>query len=156
MKDEWDEADARGEPKPLLARGADGGWTVVSISHQQLATARNLLGERRAQLIADLAVLEQAARRDEPRPQYGKRIGDHTSEALETRKNAAAADTLRLQLAETERALAKLDEGSYGRCDGCGKGIGAERLEVLPWAGECVECRASRHGHGHPIRHRWP
>ena len=34
--------------------------------------------------------------------------------------------------------LAKLEEGSYGRCDVCGDPIGEERLEVLPWAVLCV------------------
>jgi DnaK suppressor protein len=42
------------------------------------------------------------------------------------------------------RALAKLDEGSYGRCDRCGGPIGQERLEALPWAAQCVGCRARR------------
>ena len=57
-------------------------------------------------------------------------------------RNVAAADTLRLQQAEVRRAPAKLDEGSYGRCDGCGGPIGRERLEALPWAAECLRCRA--------------
>jgi DnaK suppressor protein len=156
MRDEWDEADARGESKPVFTRTADGGWAVVALDPAQLVAARATLLERIDQLRAGLSVIEDAEQRDEPRPQYGKRIGDHTSEALETRRNAAAADTLRLQLSETERALAKLDEGSYGRCDGCGGPIGAERLEALPWAAECIDCRSGKSGHGRQIRHRWP
>jgi DnaK suppressor protein len=157
-RDEWDEADARGEvaPKPVFAKTKDGGWAVVSLSPEQLVGARKALAERRAQLESDLGSIEVAEQRDEPRPQYGKRIGDHTNEAVETRRNAAAADTLRLQLAETQRALAKLDEGSYGRCDSCGGPIGAERLAALPWAAECIDCRSGRSGHGRQIRHRWP
>jgi len=95
-------------------------------------------------LADDLAAIERQERPADggARPQYGKRIGDHTSDALETRRNVAAADTLRLQQAEVRRALAKLDEGSYGRCDRCGDPIGQERLEALPWAAECLGCRA--------------
>ena len=156
MRDEWDEADARGDPKPVFAKTADGGWVVVSLSPDRLAAARAALEERAAQLRADLGTIEAAEKRDEAAPQYGKRIGDHTNEAVETRRNAAAGDTLRLQLAETTRALAKLDEGSYGRCDNCGGPIGAERLEALPWAAECIECRSGHSGHGRQIRHRWP
>lgn len=157
-RDDWDEADARGEvaPRPVFAKAKDGGWAVVGLPPEQLDAARTSLEERRAQLTTDLGAIETAERRDEPRPQYGKRIGDHTSEALETRRNAAAGDTLRLQLAEAERAVAKLDEGSYGRCDGCGGPIGAERLEALPWAAECIDCRSGKSGHGRMIRHRWP
>ena len=156
--DDWDEADASGEtaPKPVFAKQSDGRWAVVELSSAQLAAARAALEERRGQLQADLGVIEAAEQRDEAPPQYGKRIGDHTNEAVETRRNAAAADTLRQQLAEAEHALAKLDEGSYGRCDTCGNPIGAERLEALPWAAECLDCRAGRSDHGRQIRHRWP
>jgi DnaK suppressor protein len=155
-RDEWDEADARGEVAPRVTRSPDGGWLAERQPAAPAGTQERLEG-RAAQLAEELAALERQDRPAEgARPQYGKRIGDHTSEALETRKNAAAADTLRLQLAETERALAKLDEGSYGRCDSCGKPIGADRLEALPWASECIDCRQGKSGHGRQIRHRWP
>jgi DnaK suppressor protein len=38
-----------------------------------------------------------------------------------------------------ERALEKLDEGTYGSCDVCGSAIGAERLEAIPWAVRCID-----------------
>jgi DnaK suppressor protein len=47
-------------------------------------------------------------------------------------------------LADVRRALEKLDDGSYGRCDVCGEPIGEERLEVLPWAVLCVRDAARR------------
>jgi RNA polymerase-binding transcription factor len=140
-RDEWDEADARGEVAPRVARSPDGGW-LVEPQPTAPAGLRERLERRAGQLAEELAALE---RQDHPaegaRPQYGKRIGDHTSDALETRRNVAAADTLRRQQAEVARALAKLAEGSYGRCDGCGRPIGTERLEALPWAAECLSCR---------------
>jgi RNA polymerase-binding transcription factor len=143
-RDDWDEADARGEVAPRVARSADGRWVVDGLPPARLAEVRTRLEGRAVQLSEDLAAIERQERPADggARPQYGKRIGDHTSEALETRRNVAAADTLRLQQAEVRRALAKLDEGSYGRCDGCGGPIGQDRLEALPWASECLVCRA--------------
>lgn len=158
-RDEWDEADARGESakQPLFAKEKDGTWHLVQLSAEQLANARATLSKRAWQLESDLGTIENAEdRRGLAPPQYGKRIGDHTSDAVETRKNAAATDTLRLQLVETRRALAKLDEATYGRCDSCGGLVGAERLEAIPWAAECIACRNSHSGHGQAIRHRWP
>jgi DnaK suppressor protein len=38
------------------------------------------------------------------------------------------------------RALAKLDEGSYGICDSCGKPIAPRRLEAAPESVHCIEC----------------
>ena len=46
--------------------------------------------------------------------------------------------------ADVVRALAKLDESTYGVCDACGKPIGEGRLEALPWATLCVEDSARR------------
>jgi DnaK suppressor protein len=149
-KDDWDLADERGEapPRPVVAGGPAGWRAVEQLDHERADALRRRLDARLAELDRELAALaRQLAPGDEgPRPQYGKRVGDHTSEALETRRNVAAAESLRVQRAEVERALVKLDEASYGRCDGCGGPIGDDRLEALPWAGECVDCRAKRSG----------
>ena len=45
-------------------------------------------------------------------------------------------------LAEVERALRKVESGSgYGDCERCGRPIAPERLEALPWARLCIECK---------------
>ena len=75
---------------------------------------------------------------------FGKRVGEGTSMAVDRLANVAAHDQLQVTLADVERALVKLDEDSYGRCDRCGGPIGEGRLEALPWAVLCVEDAASR------------
>jgi RNA polymerase-binding protein DksA len=42
-------------------------------------------------------------------------------------------------LAQIDRALARLDEGSYGVCERCGKPIAEERLQARPWATLCID-----------------
>jgi len=44
-------------------------------------------------------------------------------------------------LASIESALARLDDGTYGRCERCGQPISEERLEALPYATRCIECK---------------
>jgi RNA polymerase-binding transcription factor DksA len=39
------------------------------------------------------------------------------------------------------RALARVDDGTYGRCELCGNDITAERLEALPYAAHCRGCK---------------
>jgi DnaK suppressor protein len=39
-----------------------------------------------------------------------------------------------------ERALAKLDDGTYGTCDNCGKEIAAGRLKAAPESALCIDC----------------
>jgi len=42
---------------------------------------------------------------------------------------------------EIESALARIREGSYGNCAGCGNEIGLQRLKVIPWAQFCIPCQ---------------
>jgi RNA polymerase-binding protein DksA len=44
-------------------------------------------------------------------------------------------------LAEIDAALARIDDGVYGTCVRCGGLVGPERLEALPWATKCIECK---------------
>lgn len=49
----------------------------------------------------------------------------------------------RRALAAVEEALARVADGSYGECGGCGGEIASERLEVLPEARLCTSCQAA-------------
>lgn len=73
---------------------------------------------------------------------FGKRIGDGTIEAVSRLTEIGVGGSLEATLARTERALAKLDEGSYGRCDECGTAIPAARLEAMPDSVLCLDCAA--------------
>ena len=49
---------------------------------------------------------------------------------------------------EVDLALAKIDQGTYGRCDHCGERIPRARLEALPAAQLCLDCKGNPRGHG--------
>ena len=69
---------------------------------------------------------------------FGKRVGEGTSMAVDRLSQVAVHDKLQVTLADVDRAMAKLRDGNYGRCDVCGEPVGDERLEALPWATLCV------------------
>jgi DnaK suppressor protein len=73
---------------------------------------------------------------------FGKRVGDGTTEAVERFATTATARSLAKSLADIDRALTKIKEGSYGVCDGCGIEIPAQRLTALPAASRCRDCSA--------------
>ena len=83
---------------------------------------------------------------------FGKRIGDGTVEAISRLTEIGVGTTLEAQLERTERALAKLDEGTYGCCDSCGQPIAVKRLAAMPDVVLCVECARARPGT--PVRRR--
>jgi DnaK suppressor protein len=84
---------------------------------------------------------------------FGKRIGDGTTEAISRLTDIGVGRSLEAGLARTERALAKLDEGTYGRCDRCGSEIPPRRLEAMPDSTLCVPCAAAE-GPALPPRRR--
>jgi DnaK suppressor protein len=71
---------------------------------------------------------------------FGKRVGDGTTEAVSRLTDVGVVDSLNATEERIERALAKLDEGSYGTCDSCGEPIPAARLEAAPESVLCVAC----------------
>ena len=71
---------------------------------------------------------------------FGKRIGEGTNIAVERLSAVSMHDSLRTELKTVRRAQEKLERGTATACDVCGKPIGAERLEALPWAVQCVDC----------------
>jgi DnaK suppressor protein len=77
---------------------------------------------------------------------FGKRIGDGTVEAISRLTEISVGESLERGLERVERALAKLDAGTYGRCDVCGDQIAPRRLEAMPDAVTCVACASPRAG----------
>jgi len=67
-----------------------------------------------------------------------------SSTAFERQHVAALLDQAEGQLAEIARAQARLKDGSYGRCERCGRPIAAERLAARPAASTCIACASRR------------
>ena len=44
-------------------------------------------------------------------------------------------------LAEIDDALKRIEDGTFGTCRSCGKPIAPERLEAMPWATQCIDCK---------------
>jgi len=54
---------------------------------------------------------------------------------------AGLAEIESAQLAQIEEALQRLEEGTYGQCQDCGKPIPQKRLQLVPFALRCVDCQ---------------
>lgn len=71
---------------------------------------------------------------------FGKRIGDGTTEAVSRLTDVGVGRSLEVTEERVARALTKLDEGSYGTCDACGREIAPARLQAAPESVLCIEC----------------
>jgi DnaK suppressor protein len=71
---------------------------------------------------------------------FGKRIGDGTTEAVSRLTDVGVGRGMETAQARVERALEKLDEGTYGLCDRCGDPIAPARLAAAPDSIHCIAC----------------
>ena len=99
------------------------------------AIKQKLLDER-ARLLKDIEVTSPIVAEDHVG--YSTHQADDASSVFEQTKNAAVHDQLEWLLAEVEHALAKFENGTYGKCEDCGQAIDAARLEALPTARYCM------------------
>jgi RNA polymerase-binding transcription factor DksA len=65
-------------------------------------------------------------------------VADLASETFEREKDFSILDQVEAELGDVERALARLDDGTYGSCEACGGPIGDARLEAMPATRFCI------------------
>jgi RNA polymerase-binding transcription factor DksA len=67
---------------------------------------------------------------------------DVATETFEREKDFSILEQVEAELADVDRALRRLDEGTYGTCEACGNSIGDDRLEAMPAARFCIAHQA--------------
>ena len=72
---------------------------------------------------------------------YDQHMAEMASVTLEREIDLALEDSVRAAMAKVERALEKLEQGTYGLCDRCSKEIGVDRLAAAPYATLCMDCK---------------
>ena len=96
--------------------------------------AREQLEAARAQLADQVASLTPG-----DASEFDEGFADSGQVAAEQGENRVLADQLRNELDEVDRALAKLDAGTYGQCEVCGQAISEARLEAMPATRFCID-----------------
>ncbi|NWF26204.1 TraR/DksA C4-type zinc finger protein [Streptomyces sp. PKU-EA00015] len=122
----------------LAVRPGEDPWTP-----EEVAEARAELAGEAARLTAEITSSETALvglMRDS-----GDGAGDDEADTgtknITREHEMALAANAREMLEQTERALQRLDAGTYGLCESCGKPIGKARMQAFPRATLCVECK---------------
>lgn len=72
---------------------------------------------------------------------YDNHPADIGDELFERSKDLALRDNAHVMLESVKVALDRTKTGEYGKCMRCGKDIEEARLEVIPWASECIHCK---------------
>jgi DnaK suppressor protein len=107
-----------------------------------IAGAEKSLRDQRQQLVHQLAELGAAESGDlRSDIDFGGSFADAAAVTAERTEVLGVVDTLKAQLENVDRALAKIDSGTYGVCEDCGKEIPSARLEARPESIRCVDCK---------------
>ena len=61
---------------------------------------------------------------------------------MERERDLALSASARAAVEEIDRALARMEAGAYGICERCGNKIAVARLEALPYAALCIDCKS--------------
>jgi DnaK suppressor protein len=128
----------RSEVATLPVRPGEEPWTG-----SELAEVRQTLEAEAAGLRADIAEAESqvAARLSNGLRDDGDDEADAGVKTFERENEYAMTSTARDLLEQTEKALNRIDAGSYGVCESCGQPIGKARLMAFPRAVLCVTCK---------------
>ncbi|GCD18976.1 TraR/DksA family transcriptional regulator [Cellulomonas algicola] len=106
---------------------------------ERLADVRREAERRLAALVDEHTAVVDASRDSNADDEHDPEGATIAFERAQVDALAAAASE---RLAEVDRALRRLDEGTYGTCASCGRPIPPERLAARPTATTCVTCAA--------------
>lgn len=132
---------AKAPEKPVKAREFNersNGQTPVTLHHRKLTKSeleefRQLLLTRRRQLMGDVEEMQKEAFSDETKTLSMNHIADSSSEQYEQDFTLHQIENESEELREINRALDKIDAGTYGVCEATGEYISVERLRAMPY-----------------------
>jgi DnaK suppressor protein len=105
---------------------------------KMVADARRTLESERDRLLIELS--EEV---EHPRVSHGAQTAAAT-EVSESQRGEQLREREQQHLSQIQLALGRIEAGTFGLCQTCGKPIAPERLEVLPWALDCVDCHSKK------------
>ncbi len=90
-------------------------------------------------------------------------VGDNVDAAVDTANDEICSQIVEIEsreLEQIERALQRIVEGVYGRCEFCSGKIAEARLNALPYTNSCIDCQRENERHGQVFGsqgddHRW-
>jgi RNA polymerase-binding transcription factor DksA len=105
-------------------------------------TARARLEELDAELERSASVLEHGGGADTGElTTFDQHPADSGSNLADADREEASLEVIRAQQERVREALARVEDGTYGKCVDCGRELPDERLEARPEAARCVDCQ---------------
>ncbi len=128
----------KGAPTPVVVSETEAPW-----SNAEIKAVRTDISKELERLRKELAIVELEM--DELIQESGEGAGDDQADAgtktFEREHEMSLVINARDMVLQTERALERIDNKTYGNCEECGAPIGKARLQVFPRATLCMLCK---------------
>jgi DnaK suppressor protein len=114
----------------------------AGLTSKELEFYRGLLLDKRRELVGDMSQMEREALRSASGTNLSNlpvHMADMGTDNYEQEFTLGLVEKDRVLLREINHALGKIQDGTYGICEGTGKPIGKPRLEAQPWARFSIE-----------------
>lgn len=117
-----------------------------NITPKTMERLREILDEERARHVRQAEDLQADAdalvdQREQGDTQFDEESGEGDTISVERERDLMMSATARLAVEEIDHALERIKDGSYGLCSPAGRRIPVARLEAIPWADTCVDCK---------------
>ncbi len=115
---------------------------------QQMEHFKSLLLQKRTELTEQLGIIRETSFNDTMKDAsgdnsaYAFHMADQGTDTQEREKAFMLAHREGRLIYHIDEALERIKDGSYGSCQDCGKPISPERLEAVPHARLCIECKS--------------
>ncbi|MBA2596883.1 MAG: TraR/DksA C4-type zinc finger protein [Chloroflexota bacterium] len=108
---------------------------------------RKQLEARKSEIESDVSYMANEMRsigreQDDENGSLGNHIADDGSNVAEAERIVIVTEDFQQILAQVNSALERMNEGTYGTCQRCGKVIGHARLDAFPYVAHCIDCQS--------------
>jgi DnaK suppressor protein len=151
-------SESRAEPfqaQPAVATNQKRLKSQIGISVRDLEHYADLLLAKRGEIVGDMSSMEREALRSGSYSNLSTlpvHMADMGTDNFEQEFTLGLVEKDRNLLREINNALAKIQNGTYGICEGTGLPIGKPRLEAAPWARYSIEYARQREKNGMGVR----
>ena len=130
---------SRGDSGNRDGRAKGRSRTKSPFTKRELEHYRNLLLERRDRILRSVTSMEEEALKAAGQDFSVDHMADHGSDNFEQDLTLGLVESERKELVEIDHALGRIQQGTYGVCEGTGEAIATARHEAIPYTRYSVE-----------------
>lgn len=109
-----------------------------------MSLSKEFIQAQKEKLLKEKQKIDEKIKNLKKYPDYGQDEEDKLQEMGDFENNLSIEEQLNYLSRKIDKALLAIENGTYGRCSSCKQDIEKGRLEIMPFAEFCVDCKAKK------------